>query len=210
MTRRYNEAMDHIIITDETRSRILAGISAPDRSSVRVSKADRFSVRWVALAACLTLVVVGGTILPRLHAPSSPSVPPVVTVMPNIVKVDSQEALSQAVGFPVEVLPIDGAETIYRIYQGKLAEISCTAPEGTYVLRKSAGTEDNSGRYDAYDCTVQAEAAELDILLKGDAEGYSLALWSDGNYSWSLQLPAQSSEADVVSMISQIMSADFK
>ena len=93
-------------------------------------------------------------------------------------------ALADAVGFPVSEateLPFEPLTVHYTSYWGQMAEISYEAGDQTAELRKSPGTEENSGDYTVYPATEQLTVADLDIQLRGDAQdAYTLAVWTDG------------------------------
>ena len=56
--------------------------------------------------------------------------------------------------------------------------------EGNEVrLRKSPGTEDNSGVYEEFEYSAKNEQG---LVMKGSGTGYRLATWQDGEYSYSI------------------------
>ncbi len=211
MTRRYEEIMDHVRVDGEMRSRILAHVSAADLSAPAAQRTP-FPRRWLAAVACLTLLAVGGVVLPRVWAPEEPQKPPVaasrppmtgtpnVGVVPGMMEVETVEALEEVVGFPVERLPLEGKLTC-KAYGTTVAEIRCEGAEGTTVLRKWAGSEDNSGDYGSYAQTAQITVGDWSVQLKGNESGYVLGQWSDQTYSWSLKLPQAMDEAGWADLI---------
>ena len=70
-----------------------------------------------------------------------------------------------------------------------LAEI-CSAGDGQIAdLRTSAGTEDNSGDYTDYPAVTELTVGTVTAELRGEAaERYTLAVWTDGQYAYSLRL----------------------
>lgn len=110
----------------------------------------------------------------------------------GMVEVASAAALADAVGFPAAEaaeLPFDVEETTYTSYWGELAEI-CYAGGGQIAdLRTSAGTEDNSGDYTDYPAVTELTVGTVTVELRGEAaERYTLAVWTDGQYAYSLRL----------------------
>lgn len=86
--------------------------------------------RWASLAACLVVVVAVLVAVPLLR--EQPDTAPPVQVLPPFRQVDSLDALSEAVGFPVtEVskLPFDPVSTTYTAYDEGTAEITYTGPD---------------------------------------------------------------------------------
>ena len=58
----------------------------------------------------------------------------------------------------------------------------------TCTFRKSVGSDDNSGDYNAYSAVEEISVGEVTAMLKGADGSFTLAIWSDGAYSYSLQL----------------------
>lgn len=144
--------------------------------------------RWASLAACLVVVAAVLVAVPLLR--EQPDTAPPVQVLPPFRQVDSLDALSEAVGFPVtEVskLPFDPVSTTYTAYDEGLAEITYTGSGGqTATYRQSRGSEGNSGDYNLYPDTQTLP--EQNATLKGQGQSYTLALWTDGTYTYSLRL----------------------
>lgn len=181
--RKYDEIMEHIRVTPELRLRILERLQA-----ARPLSAPKLR-RYLSLAACLALVVAGAVVLPRLMTPEQ-LVPPPVTA-PGIEEVSSLSELSDRVGFAVKAefdLPFAAEETGYCSFWGELAEVSYTGAGQTAVFRQSLGSEDNSGDYNTYNDVIEMDANGQTVTLRGNEGVYSLALWTDGTYSYSLSL----------------------
>ena len=68
MNRKYNEAMEHIEVTPEMRSRILDNIENMDFAEKKRAEIVRFPniKRYATLAACLAVMLVGTLALPNL------------------------------------------------------------------------------------------------------------------------------------------------
>ena len=110
------------------------------------------------------------------------------------------QALSNAVGFPVSeaaVLPFEPTAVHYTSYWGQMAQITYEADDQSAELRKSPGTEENSGDWTEYPAAEQLTVGTLDVQLRGDAQdAYTLAVWTDGQYAYSLRL-SQGQNAEV-------------
>lgn len=189
----YRELMEQVNLTPEARERILTNIQQADLSPqakkvVPLRSKQQTWRRWASLAACLVVVVAVLVAVPLLR--EQPDTAPPVQVLPPFRQVDSLDALSEAVGFPVtEVskLPFDPVSTTYTAYDEGLAEITYTGPDGqTATYRQSLGTADNSGDYTLYEDTQVVP--ENNATLKGQDQRYTLALWTDGTYTYSLRL----------------------
>lgn len=192
MRKRYQQMMEKIEVTDAMRRRILANIDQMDWNAAP-AKAVRFPYlkRLMPLAACLVLLV--GMFYARFLIPGE-TVDPMpsdrVMVGNGIVDVADADGLTEAVDFPVKeltALPFQVDEVTYTSYWKELAQITYTGVGGTITFRQSLGEKDNSGDYNVYAQTATQEVAGLQVTLKGDGQGYSLALWSDGTYAYSLR-----------------------
>ena len=194
-TNPYRELMEQVNLTPEARERILTNVQQADLSPQPEQKIVPFRPqkqtwrRWASLAACLVVVVAAVLAVPQLRAEPNETTPPQLTGTP-FHQVDTLAALSDAVGFPVtepSALPFDLVNTTYTAYDEGLAEITYTGPNGqTATYRQSCGTEDKSGNYNL-DPDTQA-LPEQNATLKGQDGLYTLALWTDDTYTYSLNL----------------------
>lgn len=158
----------------------------------------RTVTKLLSMAACLAVIIIAVSAL-RSPAQMSPNddlqpnegdAPGFVQGGADIVEPDSAAALSAAVGFEVNDidLPFTPEQTEYISYWHELAEIDYTGEGKTACYRKAAGTEDCSGDYNVYTDVTEFEAGSITVTLKGDAGQYTLAIWTDGSYSYSLSL----------------------
>ncbi len=196
MKKRYDEVMAHITVTDEMRRRILKNIESAPLSS-RSSKVTRFPRlrRYLPVAACFAAVFLVGvlSIKPVWAGPVEPgSSGSGVLAIPDIQEVSSLSALSDAVGFPVEdavQLPFQVQDVHYTAYWKSLAEITYTGETDSATFRMEQGTEDVSGDYNSYSNITEASTESgTSVTLKGNENGYVLAVWTDGTYAYSLSL----------------------
>ena len=180
---KYDELMDKIEVTDAMRARILRNVSAaaPKKTPVR---------RYALLAACLAVVLLGAVCVPKLMDPAPQGEQ--TTIANGMAEVASAAALADAVGFPAAEaaeLPFAVEETTYTSYWGELAEIRYAGGGRIADLRTSAGTEDNSGDYTDYPAVTELTVGAVTAELRGEAaERYTLAIWTDGQYAYSLRL----------------------
>lgn len=205
LRRAYDEIMEKIEVTPEMRRRVLERVAQEDIAPAR-SKVLRFPAwkRYLSAAACLVLLIAGAAVLPRLLTPAQPDPPPVDAV-PSIEEAASLQELSELVGFDVEMgsaLPFEPEETTYCSYWNELAQIQYSGQGRTATYRQSAGTEDNSGDYTDYDDVVEVTAGGLPVTLKGGGGVYVLAVWTDGTFSYSLQLSQGAPKSGWIDMIS--------
>lgn len=207
LNRKYNEAMEHIEVTPEMRSRILDNIENIDFAEKKRTKIVRFPniKRFATLAACLAVMLVGALTLPNLLDISNE--PPVIENN-DIVEVSSVEELSKTVGFEVSEpgnLPFEPESVVYTAYWAEMAEIIYTNDEQTVAFRKGIGSDDVSGDYNSYELTNEISVNDINATLKGNGETYTLAIWTDGEFAYSLSLSEGVGEAGWIEMLQSII-----
>lgn len=106
----------------------------------------------------------------------------------------------------VKSLPFTPEQTEYISYWHELAEIYYTGEGKTACYRKAAGTVDCSGDYNVYTDVTEFEAGSITVTLKGDAGQYTLAIWTDGSYSYSISLSDGLSLSDWQALMNSIQS----
>lgn len=75
------------------------------------------------------------------------------------------------------------------VIAGGLAQVEYRGENGqTALLRKSQGAEDNSGDFDQYPDVKTLDTAGIDVTLKGAEGQFTLALWQEDGFSYSLSL----------------------
>ena len=180
---KYEEIMDQVELTPEMRQRVLRNVEA-----ARIQKRKRVLRQLTALAACMAIVLCGWFIWQPRNA-QEPE--PDVMAIPQIEEMGSIEALSAKTGVPLKELtgiPFPVEHTQYVSYWENLAEIEYSGGADTLCYRKSRGTEDNSGDYNVYDREETAEIAGNTVTLKGEGDTFTLAIWTDGSYAYSVSL----------------------
>lgn len=204
LSKKYDEVMAHIEVTDEMKSRILDNLRKADAAPKQ--KVINFYVirKYLPVAACLALLLIGAFAVSRVIPASHDNQ---VLAPADIENVASAKELSDKVGFEVydiSGLPFEAEQTEYTAYWQEMAQVTYTGKGQTITYRKSAGTGDNSGDYTAYDNCVNVEVNGITIQLKGDGETFRLALWSNGGYAYSIQSDNGLDEAAFVEMISSL------
>ena len=187
---KYDEAMDHIQLTPEMRARVLKNVEQQAAQPFRQKRSAFALRRFGALAACLAVLLIGALSLPKLL--SGPAQEEPETMIANgMIEVTSRDELSSAVGFPVksaESLPFFPQTILYTSYWGEMAQIDYANGPASACFRQSLGTEDNSGDWNEYPAQTEAELFGYTVTLKGETDRYTLAIWNDGTYSYSLSL----------------------
>ena len=201
LDKKYDEVMEHIEVTPEMRQRILKHIQQVDFTKQKPAKAILFT-RWtqlITIAACLAIVLTGILTIPQRFSPGADD--PYIDLDPatEIVEVNTIEELSDKVGFPVNEmsnLPFEVENTVYLAYWKEVAEITYTGDGQTAVYRKGTGSSDISGDYNIYNSELQMSINGHEVTLKGNDNIYSLAIWTDGDYSYSLSLSIGKMESE--------------
>ena len=193
----YREIMDHVVLSEAAETRILQAIRTAD---LQAGKPKRFPMyRRLAVAACAALLLAGAVALPYLSRERTEEGRPssVQSGLWDRTEAASLQELSQLVGFPVEALknvPFSVTDIQYTAYGG-MAEITYSGAEQSLVLRKAAGQTDPSGDYTAYAVQTMLEVDGSTVTLRGTEDGYCLAVWQDGTYSWSIRSTTAYSDA---------------
>lgn len=188
LSRQYEQLMSHIHVTPEMADRILKNLEGTRRKS-------HAPVYWAAGIVAASLVLVVSTAIFHFAPGPQTQVAPVlpeIQITNEIVKAESPEALAQLVGFPlpsIPELPFEPQAIVYSSYWNKMAQITCSGAENTAVLRMTPGTEDCSGDYTDYKAEQTLKLNDFSIVLKGqDGTSFQLAVWSDGEYSYSIKM----------------------
>lgn len=186
---KYDEVMEKLEVTPEMRARILQNVET--QMAEPRKKPNRIR-RFAALAACLAILLVGAAALPKLISSPTPEESE-TTIANGMVEVASKEELSEAVGFPVksaQSLPFFPQSIYYTSYWGEMAQIDYENGGSMACFRQSLGEEDNSGDWSEYPAQKSLTVNGCAVTLKGEADSYTLAIWRDGTYSYSLSLSA--------------------
>lgn len=199
MSKLYDEIMENICLTPETRERILLHVSEKERKAR--AKTMKKWIKYLSVAACCALVMGAAYGIHTLHSDKTvggedeiiaSDVADDGTQTANPMKeYRSAEELSDAVGFTIKEigeLPFAVKETLYFSYDDTLAEIRYTGENQEVYFRKSQGDEDNSGVYNAYTQETTITVADTEITCKGENDTYELAIWQKDGYSYSISL----------------------
>lgn len=290
LSKKYNEIMDQVRVTDEMKQRVLQNVKermeenitagekaesegsehksgeaqkqehgkTPETGKIIHSRFLSYSrtSRYLSVAACIMMLLVGGLTVPRLlHRgngllPDSTSaavgMEPGETMVGfaqpgaeenqdelggqagamvgnGMVEVDSLAELSQVLGFSVpeiKNIPFEVTNTVYTNgwnefaqveYQGgamaenrEEGQMEGQAEAEEVMFRKARGTDDISGDYDAYSDVKEITVNETAVTLKGENGQYSLAIWQQDGFTYSLSYEPGGREDAFVMMIQSI------
>ena len=216
MSKLYNEIMENIYLTPETKEQILCHVSERERKA-KVQNMKKWT-KYISVAACCALVVGAAYGIHTLHPDKTVSEEEDMTTadmvddgaqIANPMKeYGSAEELSDAVGFTVREigeLPFTVKETLYFTYDDTLAEIRYTGDDQEVYFRKSQGEdEDNSGVYNTYSQTTTITVGDTEITCKGESDAYELAIWKKEGYSYSISLQTGISLEELQAMIETV------
>lgn len=209
LTGKYNEVMGRLELSDEAKARILGNVmERAGTESPRQGKIIQFSSirRYAAVAACLAVVLLAVFALPQLQQGSNN--PPDVASSGGIQECETVEALSAAVGFPVEELsdlPFTPDEVIYVDYFGEMAQITYRSDDASATLRKARGSEDISGDFNDYSIIHELQVGTLSVTVKGAGDTCSLALWQQNGFSYSLSFEPGISEDEATMLVTDVL-----
>lgn len=187
MEKAYREIMDRVVLSEATEARLLQTLRTAQLQTGTTTRFPRY--HRLAVAACAALLLAGAVVLlGERGEKESPS--GVQSGLWDRTEAASCQELSQLVGFPVETLgavPFEVTDVRYTAYGGGLAEIAYSGEEQNLVLRKAMGQTDPSGDYTAYAVQTTVDVDGSTVTLNGAEDGYCLAVWQDGTYSWSIR-----------------------
>ena len=208
LSKSYDEIMDKIEVTDEMRERILNNIQTADLpKKSNVIPFSRLS-RYLSIAACLALLIVGAVAVPKLfHGNDNQPDDELTATIPDIAECSSASELSDMVGFPVTdipSLPFTATSTTYTSYWKELAQIEYAGSDETLLYRKSMEDGDNSGDYNEYETVTDATISDISVTLKGNGGLYQLAIWQKDGYSYSISLTSSMTEQELLALVAGI------
>lgn len=195
---KYEEVMNRVTVTPEMRQRVLRNVKAAG-----IQKRKRVMGQLTALAACLAIVLCGWLVWqPRDVQEPEPD----VMAIPQIEEAVSIDELSAKTHIPLAELtgiPFPVERTEYVSYWENLAEIQYFGGSESLRYRKSQGTEDNSGDCNVYDREETTKVGENSVTLKGTDEGFTLAVWTDGSYAYSISLTTPLSQDSIRAFLTE-------
>ncbi len=203
----YHEIMDKITVTPEMRQQILSDM--PEKISRR-KKRQRMNkiIRYASFAACIALILTAVLIFSGIvsHAPSSPNRQndDLTQAVNGIEECTSLDELAAKVNFTVtelKELPFTSEQVSYLSFWNTLAEIDYEGSDNSITFRTSREKEDNSGDYNVYESIETVEINGITVTLKGNNQTYSLAIWQNGEYSYSISLENGISKEDLTTLL---------
>lgn len=202
---RYNEIMNNIQVTEEMHDRIMRKIDETDFTTETTNRRSYHQYRRIiSIAACLAIICIG-IMGGKLIFNNEENL--VEQVVPDIVEYNSIAELNQNAGFEiseVKNVPFSIKKTAYILYWGELAEITYSNDEEELVYRKAVGNEDISGNYNEYSKEKKCIIDDYEVTIKGDMNGYTLAVWQKDSDSYSLEFSKRVSEMVILDIIKNL------
>ncbi len=221
LSKKYKEIMDQVCVTDEMKQRILQNVKnemeAPKISRSHFLSYGKFS-RYISAAACILMLLVGGLTVTKLFdrevmpnesagAMASGEGQGVAMAVNGMEVLDSAEELSRVLGFPVTditEIPFEVQNTEYTNGWNEFAQIVYQGEKSEILFRKARGANDISGDYNTYEDVKTITINHAEVTLKGESESYSLAIWQQDGFSYSLSMEPGGSEEVFAKMIQSI------
>ena len=132
--------------------------------------------------------------------------------MPNpwVEAKDQNDAQEQA-GFSIQLpssLPAEyGAPSFQVIPEETLEADYAGSGDATITVRKAVGSDDPSGDYNQYADSKQVTVGNVEVTMKGNDGGVSLAVWQNGDYAYSIGIynTAGITAEEMRQMVSEMM-----
>lgn len=124
-----------------------------------------------------------------------------------VVEYETLSDAEKAVGFTFTAPESfdDYSDRSVQVIGGKIAQITFrNEHDQRLVLRKAAGDEDISGDYNAYPQISEVDWEDRSATLKGEGDRFRVALWTAGDYTFSVTSDEPLSAGDMTALIAQI------
>ena len=87
---------------------------------------------------------------------------------------------------------------------GELVDVLYESGDETVRVRKGTGTEDISGDYNSYAEAAVSKVDGMEVTMKGDSGKVYLAVWTSGEYTYSVSASAGMSRGEMADLIREI------
>lgn len=125
-----------------------------------------------------------------------------------IAEFDTLSEAENAVGFDIEIPESYGDYSTRRfsVITGTILEIQYydDSENRGMLVRKTKGGEDVSGDYNEYDNVSEIQTAAGAVTIKGNDGEYNLAVWTFGEYSYSVFVGSGVSEDELIDIFEKI------
>lgn len=170
--------------------------------------------KFAGIAACAAIVIAAGVFAftQRGNIVASPEQPEsgtsdYVQYVSPIEEFDTLSEAENAVGFEIEIPESCGgySDRTFSVITGTILEIRYYDDSGTQlIIRKTRGSEDVSGDYTEYSDVSEIQTAAGTVTIKGSEGEYNLAVWTSGEYSYSVFAGSGLSEDELIKIVEKI------
>ena len=129
---------------------------------------------------------------------------------PWVSEANQQAAEAQA-GFSItlpQAVPEGYEGPSFQVIPGDILEADYAGNgDAEICIRKAVGTDDPSGDYNQYSGSQQMTVGDVEVTMKGNDGGVSLAVWQDGNNAYSIGVynAAGITAEEMAQMVSEMM-----
>lgn len=98
-------------------------------------------------------------------------------------------------------------QELIQAIDGELIQVFYVNPENEedeVLIRKGVGSDDISGNYENFAEMTTAAAGELEVTLKGNDGKVTVAVWTTGRYTFSIQVDAEASQDEMLSLVEAV------
>ena len=203
LSRKYEEIMDRVKVTEDMKDREINNILESGATGGNRKSHNGWG-RYIVLAACIIVTVAVVRFIPSVvnrndltststeaESTETDTMTAVDMAIPDIKEFNSADELKGELGFDVSDvagIPFDIIDTEYYCYWGYMAEIDYVGNSDRAIYRKAKETNDISGDYNEYAETDVMDIDGVEVALKGNDGLYNLAIWQNGDYSYSLYI----------------------
>lgn len=127
------------------------------------------------------------------------------------VDAENQDDAQQQAGFTIQLpssLPAEYGAPSFRVIPDDILEADYAGNgDAEICIRKAVSTDDPSGDYNQYSGSQQMTVGDVEVTMKGNDGGVSLAVWQDGNNAYSIGVynAAGITAEEMVQMVSEMM-----
>ena len=117
--------------------------------------------------------------------------------------VDTLDEASKIAGFNLSVPPTYGdyKKQVIQAIEDDMIEVIYFEEETQYEglrIRKAKGTDDISGDYNEYKNVETVKVGDYDVTEKSDGKNIFVATWTDGTYSYAIDVAEASLTKDTI------------
>ncbi len=202
MSKKYDEVMERVFVTEDMHQRIVKNIENTDFNK----KKNNFYKRIVPLAACLVIAAVGVLTVQKII--EKPAGNDIVQGTNQIIEVGSAAELSDMLGFETNVpqyIPFEADSVTYTSIWNEIGEIDFENGDKTLSYRKGLAKDgDVSGNYNEYAAEKTVSFDNTDVTIKGTDGEYTLAVWTKGDYAYSVSISYGISESEIMKVVESV------